>query len=86
MAFGITTISLIFVEAALVWAALVDKQRYCIAVFAVGVCILVLWILSLRFQISFPYQKLGLNIHLVLILGLGISVAGTIGIIVRVAK
>ena len=83
---GFYSLALVVLEAALIVCSLIREQRFAFWIFATGLAVLFFWGLTVYFELSFPYQKLGLNIYVVLIVGTIVALAGSVGLVVKYLK
>jgi hypothetical protein len=83
---GLYTIVLVLAEVVLVGASVARGQRYALWVLGVGVAVIALWLATVLLKIAFPYDRLGLNIYLTLIIGIMCILAGLIGICIRLIR
>ena len=67
----------------LIICGIIREQRFAVWIFLMGLAVLFLWGITVYLQISFPYQRLGLSIYSVLILGMLVTLAGGIGLVVK---
>lgn len=83
---GVYTLGLALLELLFIGVALARGQKYAPWVLVLGLLIIALWVLTVRFEIGFPYDRLGLNIYVTLIIGILCTVAGFTGVIVRLLR
>lgn len=81
---GLYTIILFFTEIILLVLALIKHQKFALLIFLTGVSILALLAMTICFQISFPYDKLNINLYLAFIISVMLIVAGFVGILTNV--
>jgi len=80
---GIYSLTLLLLEMLLIICGIIREQRFAVWIFLMGLAVLFLWGITVYLQISFPYQRLGLSIYSVLILGMLVTLAGGIGLVVK---
>jgi len=83
---GFYSLVLIVLEAALISCSLIRQQRFAVWISAAGLAVLFFWGLTVYFELSLPYQELGLNIYFVLIFGMILALAGGFGLVVKGLK
>jgi hypothetical protein len=70
-------------ECLLIWISLIRQQRFAVAIFGSGLTLLVLWWLTVAFDVTYLYRRLNLSIYIPLFCAIGLTLAGFIGVLVK---
>lgn len=83
---GMYTLVILLVEGLLIALAVCRGQQFALGIFCGGILVLLFLVGTITCQISYPYQKLGLSIYLVIIACLMLLLSGGIGLVVRLTR
>ena len=86
MTFGFSGLGLLLLAAIFVVLSLARRQRLAAWLFLLGVGLFSLLVITVCFQISFPYERLGISIYSVFFAAAVFSFAGLVGLVARFVR
>jgi hypothetical protein len=85
MSIDSNTILFLMVESILIACSFIKQQRFSLWIFLMGTALLLFVVFTVVFKIYPCYDKVGLNVYFIIILGIMLTFAGGLGLLVRLS-